>query len=159
LTKRCNEATATSRAHAFLAALFKHTAIWVEEQDSAINEIAQEFRLYMTQDQKQYQPNADRITFYQDVVKTAELMCYQLSNAWMSILTGFKYAGNVNVQAPDKSSTSLMPEKSDHSGTLSPARVPDSQPSSKAMFKSQSNASQTGTYLKVSISPTSNDYQ
>jgi hypothetical protein len=90
LTKRCNEATATSRAHAFLAALFKHTAIWVEEQDSTINEIAQEFRLYMTQDQKQYQPNADRITFYQDVVKTAELVCYQLSNAWMSILTGFK---------------------------------------------------------------------
>jgi hypothetical protein len=80
LTKKCNEATATIRAHAFLVALFGRTTIWVEEQDSAINGIAQMFRLYMTQGQKQDHPNENRIKFYQEVAQTAEWVCRRLSS-------------------------------------------------------------------------------
>jgi hypothetical protein len=66
LTRKCDETTATTRAHAFLAALFGRTTVWVEEQTSSIENIAQHFRLYMTQNQKQNEANANRIKFYHE---------------------------------------------------------------------------------------------
>jgi hypothetical protein len=81
LTRKCDETTATTRAHAFLAALFGRTTVWVEEQTSSIENIAQHFRLYMTQNQKQNEANANRIKFYHEVVEIAEwvriVSCHQ----------------------------------------------------------------------------------
>ncbi|KIM81083.1 hypothetical protein PILCRDRAFT_9111 [Piloderma croceum F 1598] len=96
LTRKCNETSATTRVHAFLAALFGRTTVWVEEQTSSIENIAQHFRLYMTQNQKQNEANANRIKFYHEVVEIA---------AW--------YTDNVNVQTPDDASMSLVPDRHD----------------------------------------------
>jgi hypothetical protein len=58
LTNKCDEATAMMRAHAFIAALFERTTTWVQrETPTTIEKIAENFRLYMTQNQEHNRPN------------------------------------------------------------------------------------------------------
>jgi hypothetical protein len=66
-------------------------------------------------------------------------MYYWLSSTWMSILTAFKYAGNVDVQ---------------------PAQVPKAPPSPKPIFfKSRENTGKVGMSFSFGTLATADHYQ